>query len=545
MVTESLAALAPTGAPDSELLARFALDRDETAFAELVRRHGPMVLGVCRGTCGNAADADDAFQAAFVVLARKAHTLVGRGALGAWLHGVARRAALKARAVALKRRAKEARAAKPEGASAPESPDALALIEGEVAKLPRLYREALVLCGLCGRSRKEVADELGVPEGTLASRLAKARELLAQRLKARGVCVPVASVVPAALAQSAAQAATGTVPVAVSRIANGVLRAMFFSKLQPLALCFGALVLCAMALAAARDPAPGAPAEEPKPAANEKIENGVYVLLPRDGEGKRVTLTDGSELKLGKRLSAHIGKATELTSQSNDNTRFYVRLDDLDPKPPEPISGTALVVDGVALHLGWLSRLGRGDMPGDRGIAGANVYSEEAAQVLAKAYKIEPKVRKHPGHRLAVKWTPDKREYLAGTAVNLTLTITNTGTESVRFTHGGKQRGARDNQFRFVAQQGFEGKGLPDVGDTTNFGGKVQSITLKPGESYSATVELTKWFKFEKQDTYRVTGIMEMPMIDANSKDGFAPEVWDELAVGECFVRVVEPPQPK
>jgi len=276
MVADSLAALVPASAPDAELLARFALDRDDAAFAELVRRHGPMVLGVCRGTCG-AADADDAFQAAFVVLARKAHTLVGRGALGAWLHGVARRAALKARAVALKRRAKEARAAKPEGASAPEPADALALIEGEVAKLPRLYREALVLCGLCGRSRKDVADELGVPEGTLASRLAKARELLAQRLKARGVCVPVAGVVvPSALAHGAAQAATGTVPVAVSRIANGVLRAMFFSKLQPLALCFGVFVLCAFALAAAREPAPGAPADEPKPA-NEKIENGVYL----------------------------------------------------------------------------------------------------------------------------------------------------------------------------------------------------------------------------------------------------------------------------
>jgi RNA polymerase sigma factor (sigma-70 family) len=548
MVADTLAALVPAASPDADLLARFALDRDDSAFAELVRRHGPMVLGVCRGTCGNAADADDAFQAVFVVLAREAHTLVGRGALGAWLHGVARRAALKARAVALKRRAKEARAAKPEGASAPEPADALALIEGEVARLPRLYREALVLCGLCGlcgRSRREVADELGVPEGTLASRLAKARELLAQRLKARGVCVPVAAVVvPSALAHGATQAATGAVPVAVSRIANGVVRAMFFSKLQPLALCFGVFVLCAFALAAAREPAPGAPAEEPKPAAD-KIENGVYLLLPRDGEGKKVTLTDGSELKLGKRFSAHIGKATELSSLSNDNTHFHLRLDDLDPKPPEPLSGTALVVDGVVVHIGWIEKLGRSDMPGDRGIAGATVYTEEAAKVVAKAYKIEPKLRKHPGHRIAVKWATEKREYAPGAAVNATMTITNTGTENLRFTHGGQQRGPRDNQFRFVAQQGSAGKGLPVIGGANNFGGISRSITLKPGESYSATVELTKWFKFEKHDTYRVTGIFEMPMIDPKSEDGFRPAIWDELAVGEFVVRIVEPPQPK
>lgn len=541
MVADSLAALASAASPDADLLARFALDRDEAAFAELVRRHGPMVLGVCRGTCGNVADADDAFQAAFVVLARKAHSLVGRGALGAWLHGVARRAALKARAVALKRRAKEARAAKPEGASAPEPADALALIESEVAKLPRLYREALVLCGLCGRSRKEVADELGVPEGTLASRLAKARELLAQRLKARGVCVPmVSAVVPAALAQSAVQAATGTIPGAVSRIANAVLRAMVFSKLQPIAAVLVALVACcAVALAVAREPAPGAPADEPKPA-NEKIENGVYLLLPRDGEGKKVTMTDGSELKLGKRFSAHLGKATELYSLSNDNTHFHLRLDDLDPKPQEPLSGTALVVDGVVVHIGWIGKLGRGNMPGDRGIAGGTVYSEDAAKVLAKAYKIEPKLRKHPGHRLAVKWATEKREYAPGAAVNATMTITNTGAENVRFTQGGQQRGSRDNQFRFVAQQGHAGKGLPDIGDANNLGGISRSITLKPGESFSATVELTKWFKFEKHDTYRVTGIFEMPMIDPKSEDGFRPAIWDDLAVGEFVVRIVE-----
>jgi RNA polymerase sigma factor (sigma-70 family) len=249
----------PDPPADGELLARFLAHRDETAFAELVRRHGPMVFAVCRRVAGNPHDADDAFQATFIVLARKARALTGEPALGAWLHGVAHRAALKARAVAAKRRTKEAAAARPEGVVAMDEPtDVLAVIEQELGRLPEKYRKPLVLCGLCGQSRKEVAAQLGVPEGTLASRLAKAREMLTERLRRRGLVLPAAAVatacdggvapgsVPTDLLEAATKAATGTVPAAAGRLASEVTRAMVLNKLRN-----GVMILTAVGLASA------------------------------------------------------------------------------------------------------------------------------------------------------------------------------------------------------------------------------------------------------------------------------------------------------
>ena len=140
--TAGLAEAEPT---DGQLLARFADEREEAAFTELVRRHGPMVLGVCRRIAGNVHDADDAFQATFLILARKARSLAGTPVLGGWLYGVAYRCALKAKAVAARRRAKEATAARPEGVEAmAEQTDVLAVIEQELGRLPKRYREPLV-----------------------------------------------------------------------------------------------------------------------------------------------------------------------------------------------------------------------------------------------------------------------------------------------------------------------------------------------------------------------------------------------------------------
>jgi RNA polymerase sigma factor (sigma-70 family) len=534
-----VAGLLEPGPTDGQLLARFATARDEAAFAELVRRHGPMVLGVCRRVAGES-EADDAFQATFIVLARKARTLADQSALGAWLHGVAYRAALKARAVTRKRRAKEAAAARPEGIEMAAPSDVLAVIEQELSRLPNRYREPLVLCGLCGRSRKEVASELGVPEGTLASRLAKARETLAERLRRRGLVVPAAvagvTAVPAPLADAAVRAATGPTPAAAGRIASEVTKAMFLNKLRTTMLLLAAgAVACAagwlaLARAATNAPLPAAPVPE----VAEKPEDGVY-LLKFEGEGRKVTLTDGTEAILGKQLSKSIGRGVSLQSWTNDNTRFNLGVKRLGPLPKEVTEvQTALVVSGVVLHIG------RPEQLNDDGTAdvGANVDSADAAKTLAAAYKIEPQLRKHPGHRYEVRWTPDRKRYEVGDAVKLTMEIKNTGTGPLRFTHGGQQRGARDNQFRFVAQEGFAGKGLPDTGEPENFGGKVRVVTLKPGEIYTADVELTKWFKFTEPNSYRITGVFEMPVIDPLSEK-FGPVIWDDLAVGECAVRVV------
>src|SRR5262245_55935299 len=160
----------PGDVPDSALLARFVRDRDEAAFAAIVRRHGPMVLGVCRRIVGDSHLADDAFQAAFLVLARKASLVRPADGLAGWLHGVARRAALEARTIARRRSARETLLSKlPEvRTSDPDlpDPDLLARLDRAVATLPSPLRSAVVLCELEGRSRREAAALLGIPEGT-------------------------------------------------------------------------------------------------------------------------------------------------------------------------------------------------------------------------------------------------------------------------------------------------------------------------------------------------------------------------------------------
>jgi RNA polymerase sigma factor (sigma-70 family) len=207
------------GRTDGQLLEQFLARHDEAAFAALVRRHGPMVLGVCRRVLGNAADADDAFQATFLVLLRRASSLVGRAVVGAWLHGVARRTALKARVGCVRRRAKEQAGARPEAAGTAVRNDWLPLLDEELARLPEKYRLPIVLCDLEGRTRQEAAEALAWPEGTVAGRLARGRALLAKRLLRRAGTL--AALLPAVLAAGMARAVlpprliTATVQAAV------------------------------------------------------------------------------------------------------------------------------------------------------------------------------------------------------------------------------------------------------------------------------------------------------------------------------------------
>jgi RNA polymerase sigma factor (sigma-70 family) len=239
-------------AGDGQLLEQFVERRDEAAFAELVRRHGPMVLGVCRRVLGNHADADDAFQAAFLVLVRKAGSLVTRPVLGDWLHGVARRTAQNARLAAARRRAKEQAAARAEAAPEPRN-DWLPLLDEALGRLPEKYRLPVVLCDLEGRTRREAAGMLGWPEGTVAGRLARGRALLAKRLL-RGAQL-LSGVVPGAAAANAAQAAvpaglaaatvqaaaliavgeataSGALTAEALTLAQGVMRTMLWNKLK-------------------------------------------------------------------------------------------------------------------------------------------------------------------------------------------------------------------------------------------------------------------------------------------------------------------------
>jgi RNA polymerase sigma factor (sigma-70 family) len=243
------------GLSDGQLLGCFLERRDEAAFEALVRRHAPMVLGVCRRVVGNVHDAEDAFQATFLVLARKAASVRSREAVGSWLYGVAYRTALGARGRLVRRWAKERQVEEmPQPEAEPAEPpcEMLALLDRELNRLPEHYRLPVVLCDLEGRTRREVARRLGLPEGTLSSRLAKARKLLARRLKGHGptlaggalaaaltqevasACVPnvlIVSTTRAALLVAADNAA-GAVSAQVAALAEGVLKAMLLNKLK-------------------------------------------------------------------------------------------------------------------------------------------------------------------------------------------------------------------------------------------------------------------------------------------------------------------------
>jgi len=228
---------------DAALVAKFSADGDEHAFAELVRRLGPTVLGVCRRTLGAGPDADDAYQATFIVLARKAATLREPGRVGAWLYRVARLAALKARSQ-LRRRNMRERASyllpEPQTPGLSANPDAEAVIDEALARLPERYRDPLILCGIRGLTAKAAANELGCPVGTVQSRLSRGRALLARRLADRGGCVcgltvgvaaAMAPRVSAAYVTLALRGITGEASRHVVQIANTVLRSVTAYKL--------------------------------------------------------------------------------------------------------------------------------------------------------------------------------------------------------------------------------------------------------------------------------------------------------------------------
>ncbi|HEV3445308.1 MAG TPA: sigma-70 family RNA polymerase sigma factor [Gemmataceae bacterium] len=282
------------GLTDGELLSRFLAGREEAAFAALVRRHGPMVLGVCRRVLGNLHDAEDAFQATFLVLVRRAGAVVPRDLVGNWLYGVAYRTALEARVTRARRKAKERQVTAPSGmqdvvAEAAQQ-ERLQLLDQELSRLPDRYRLPIVLCDLQGRTHREAARTVGCLEATLSTRLLRARQLLARRLTSRGLAclggtltvvlgkeaaragvsaLLVTSTIHAATAVATGQAVAAVASNRVAVLAEGVLRSMLLHRLKALALVAALVGLLALgaglrprqALAARPAPPPAAAAK--------------------------------------------------------------------------------------------------------------------------------------------------------------------------------------------------------------------------------------------------------------------------------------------
>ncbi|HEY7428376.1 MAG TPA: sigma-70 family RNA polymerase sigma factor, partial [Gemmataceae bacterium] len=235
--------------------------RDEAAFAELVRRHGPMVLGVCRRVLRNEHDAEDTFQATFLVLARQASSVRKRASLGGFLHEVAYHIALRARQNAVRRRTweRQIRDMTPSDPVAESARRELRpLLDEELRHLPEKYREPLILCYLEGKTNEETARHLGWPLGSLSRRLARGRELLRRRLLRRGVTLSAAllttalveeaatAVPPVLIATAVRMAVCGGiaegVSASVTALVQGRVQEMFLTKLRMALVLFFAAI---------------------------------------------------------------------------------------------------------------------------------------------------------------------------------------------------------------------------------------------------------------------------------------------------------------
>lgn len=278
-----------SGTTDGQLLTEFIGQRNDASFEALVERHGPMVWGVCRRFLHNYHDAEDAFQATFLVLLRKAESIVPREMVANWLYGVAYQTAINARALAARRKQKQKFLPEPSAHQPADVSEEQRLLDQEINRLPANHRLAIVLCELEGLTRKEAADQLRVPEGTLASWLARAKAKLVKRLARHGpisagavavllaqnssvAAVPnllrVATIRAASLLAAGQNAAGAASPGAVI-LSEGVIKMMFAFKWKTWAAILLAPLFCACLVVGAAQT--GAPSDAPDsaPAAKE------------------------------------------------------------------------------------------------------------------------------------------------------------------------------------------------------------------------------------------------------------------------------------
>jgi RNA polymerase sigma factor (sigma-70 family) len=361
---------------DPQLLERFLRRKDEDAFAALVRRHGPMVLAVCRRLLPEPHDAEDAFQATFLVLVRKASDVGRPERLGNWLYGVAYRIALKARG----RHARRRRTEQPltdvpvEGGVADLVWRELRpVLDEELNRLPEKYRTPVVLCYLEGVSKRAAARQLGWPEGTLSVRLHRAREILRGRLTRRGLALS-AGVVAAALSRDAAPAAV-PLPLAVPAsapvvaLAEGVLRVMWWNKVKLPVVLFAALLLAAgLGRAVLPTPAaPPAPKQKAPPPAREPQKEPVAAKTFRLGKDVGIVVWSPD----GKLMASYARRAEPVKGDANGGVDRFTTVKVWDAATGKEIAslgelknvgliGMVFSPDGATLALSFLRQIEEG-----------------------------------------------------------------------------------------------------------------------------------------------------------------------------------------
>lgn len=374
------------GVSDGELLGSFINDRDHTAFAVLLQRHGRMVWAVCRRLLDNHHDVEDAFQATFVVLVRKAASIKPRDMVGNWLHGVAYQTALKARAMSARRKMREKQVIEmPESAASQHDPwnDLQPILDQELNRLPAKYRAAIILCDLEGKTRKEAARQLNLPEGTVSGHLTRGRAMLARRIGRHGIVLsgPGLAVVlaenagaagiPAVVMASTKKltsviasgqaAAQGVLSAKVAALTEGVMKAMLFTKLRAalavvLILGFVAtgMTIFASRMAAGQDnkkPTAEKPVEPAKP---QKEKEESFTAWGKEVDG----LQAGLGFRPGQKRAYHHGETVTLVVRvrnvSKEDVKFRYLKEFFMEKPPTVTGG-----EGKTIRLGGVVLFGR------------------------------------------------------------------------------------------------------------------------------------------------------------------------------------------
>jgi RNA polymerase sigma factor (sigma-70 family) len=313
------------GVADGQLLEGFVNRRDQAALEVLVRRHSTMVWEVCRRILRHH-DAEDAFQATFLILVRRAASILPREMVASWLYGVAHRTALNAREAA-RRRAREKQLTDVPDPQVPDHDRGLelqSLIDQELSRIPDRYRVVFILCDLECKTRKEAAGQLGLPEGTVASRLARARALLARRLARRGVVFPAGALatalsreaasagLPASLTSTtieavtlvaAGRAAPGLIPAPVAALTRGVLTTMLLTKLKKVTALLLLVVLAMVGASAGlrNGPVAAEQAQDTAPVVQEKARRSdkeAKLPVPPPEDDKEGSIRPGDRLQI-------------------------------------------------------------------------------------------------------------------------------------------------------------------------------------------------------------------------------------------------------
>jgi RNA polymerase sigma factor (sigma-70 family) len=382
---------------DGELLERSLAGGEEAAFAILVQRHGPMVLEVCQRVLGDRHAAEDAFQATFLVLVRRSASIRRRGALGSWLFGVAQRVARHQRAREAARRGRERRAALRPRAETPDErtwQELRSALDEEIGALPESYRAPVVLCYLEGKSYEQAARDLGWPKSSLASRLARAREVLRGRLTRRGITLSAAALAAALAERAGATAVPARLTLSTvkeaSRFAARKTVAAGAPASRAVALAEGhlkttsglkrkaLLLLLAVGLAAAgaglagheapgeKPPLPprGAAAAGERPNQQKPPEAGetfTYAGRVQDAEGKPVA---GAKVLIHGLTPGVVKFRARAVSGPDGKFRFTVRRDEFGDKgvvppsrsPPERFVHVAATADGHGAACVWAGK---------------------------------------------------------------------------------------------------------------------------------------------------------------------------------------------